>query len=287
MEFGVFTSRGRAFENILKSDLFQVRVLPGAKLDQITRTLCDLIEDYDLIWRQLKHIHPTIAYVGAGIPDITTKLQSNGWMGRYQEVIMGTWEEEDYIRLEADYRYSDRLLRSKGVVPVFATIPPMDIKNWNLHRNARPINPRRRRATDYLMYESEYERMQHKQVEVITRMNHYIRSLNWENGVLDLDLAKFVMIPREGCRGREARYRINTGRGKLSDGCHASPSLARQWSTYAFQTVSNIRKSLSSPEALRIMDLPSTEYDLVGVPLSRSRLRLTYDFAVANRNSRH
>ena len=125
------------------------------------------------------------------------------------------------------------------------------------------------------------------QVEVITRMNHYIRSLNWENGVLDLDLAKFVMILREGCRGREARYRINTGRGKLSDGCHASPSLARQWSIYALQTVSNIRKSLSSPEALRIMDLPSTEYDLVGVPLSQSRLRLTFDFAVANRNSRH
>ena len=47
MEFGVFTSRGKAFENILRSDLFQVWVLPGAKLDQITRTLCDLIEEAD------------------------------------------------------------------------------------------------------------------------------------------------------------------------------------------------------------------------------------------------
>ena len=119
--------------------------------------------------------------------------------------------------------------------------------------------------------------MQHEHVRVITRMNDFIRGINWENDVADLDLAKFVMIPREGCSNRpQTRYRVNTGHSKLTDGCHASPALANQWSFHAFEVSSNNRVRVSPPETRRIMHLPLDQYDLTGVPLHRSTLRLDF-----------
>ena len=142
-----------------------------------------------------------------------------------------------------------------------------------MHRNT-PQGRNGYRVTDYLIHQSEYPRMQFEQVQVITRMNEFIRHINYENGVLDLDLAKFVMIPREGCNGRDQRYKVSTGYAKFVDGCHATPRLARQWSMHAAVVASDNRKRLSSAEALRIAKLPVDKYDIVGVPLHKSKLQL-------------
>ena len=274
MEFGAFTSRGASFETILRSHSFRVKVVPGGKLVRLTRELCGMIDQFEPIWRQFNHIHPMIAYVGAGIPDITEKREYQNWRGKYQEVIMD-WKDSDYDRLQAEYRVTEMTLKGKGVIPIFATIPPMDIKNWNEHRNT-PQGRWGKRGTDYLLFQSEYQRMQHKQVEVITRMNNFIRELNRQNDALDLDLAKFVMIPREGCQNRPTRYRVNTGHAKLVDGCHPTPSLAKQWSVHAALISGENRERLSSQEALRIMSLPQDKYDMLGVPLEKSTLKLNF-----------
>ena len=272
MDFGAFTSRGESFERILKGDLFKTVVLKGGKLERITRELCAMIDRYEPIWKQLTHIHPNIAYVGAGVPDITDKIKYSTWRGKYEEVVM-TWSESDYERLQSEYRLTEQILKTKGATPVFCTIAPMDLNNWNVHRNT-PQGRNGYRATDYLIHQSEYPRMQFEQVQVITRINEFIRHINYENGVLDLDLAKFVMIPREGCNGREQRYKVSTGYAKFVDGCHATPRLARQWSMHAAVVASDNRKRLSSAEALRIAKLPVDKYDIVGVPLHKSKLQL-------------
>ena len=274
MDFGAFTSRGESFERILKGNLFKTVVIKGGKLEKLTRELCAMIDRYEPIWKQLIHLHPNIAYVGAGVPNITDKVKYSTWRGKYEEVVM-TWSDSDYERLQSEYRLTEQILKTKGVTPVFCTIAPMDLKNWNEHRNT-PQGRNGYRATDYLIHQSEYPRMQFEQVQVITRMNEFIRQINRENDVLDLDLAKFVMIPREGCTGRaEQRYKVSTGYAKFVDGCHATPRLARQWSMHAAVVASDNRKRLSSAETLRIANLPSDEFDIIGVPLHKSTLRLT------------
>ncbi len=137
MEFGAFTSRGASFETILRGHSFRVKVVPGGKLVRLTRELCGMIDQFEPIWKQFNHIHPMIAYVGAGIPDITEKREYQNWRGKNQEVVMD-WEDSEYDRLQAEYRATDMTLKGKGVTPIFATIPP-----WTLipHRAGGESEP--------------------------------------------------------------------------------------------------------------------------------------------------
>ena len=173
------------------------------------------------------------------------------------------------------YHSSEYRIKQKGVTPVFATITTMDLENWNSHRNSHPVQPWKRRKTDYLLFQSEYPKMQWKLNNIIIAANDIIRKINKRNNVMTLDLARYTMTPREGTMpGEEIKYKIRTGKANLHDGCHPSPSLKREWVFHMSATKTINRLQLSSPEAVRIIDDASHhKCDIAGVPLHKSTLK--------------
>ena len=131
-------------------------------MQDITTMLCNLIDTHEPVWRQFSHIHPNIAYVIGGLCDLTEKRKYRDWRGIYEEVIVEFDHEHALDYIDSVYHSSEYRIKQKGVTPVFATITTMDLENWNSHRNSHPVQPWKRRKTDYLLFQSEYPKMQWK-----------------------------------------------------------------------------------------------------------------------------
>ena len=275
MEFMVGASRAGALTRMFEGDLCPVAVRGGAELPEITTMLCNLVDEYEPIWRQTIKIHPNIAYVIGGLCDLTEKRRHRDWRGLYEEVIVNFDFQHAIDYIDSEYRYSEFRIKQKGVTPVFATITTMDLMNWNTHRNTQPAQPWKRRKTDYLLFQAEYPRLQRNLNNIIIAANDIIRNINRQNNVMTLDLAKYVMIPREGTKpGEEVKYKIRTGKANLHDGCHPTPSLKREWVFHMSATKTVNRLQLSSPEAVKIIDDASHHRcDLAGIPLQKSSFK--------------
>ena len=267
-------SRARALESIFKGPLSPVTIQGGAELWKITDNLCQLIDDYEPVWSQTSHIHPNIAYVVGGIPDITDKRKYVNWRGRYEEVVLDFNRTHAYDYLNSEYRNCEYRIKQKGFIPAFATVATMDLAAWNNHRNTNHKNSRKPRATDYLLFQSEYPRMQIELNQIVMDTNSMIRQINYENGVETLDLARYVMTPREGCIPGEIKYKIRTGELKFVDGCHPTPALAAQWNFHMSAVKTINRLQLSSPLSVKIVhDHSKNLCDYSGVPLNLSNFK--------------
>ena len=275
MDFMAASSRAGALKMMFEGDLSPVAVRGGAEMKDITNMLCDMVDKYEPVWKQMSHIHPKIAYVIGGLCDLTEKRKHRDWKGLYEEVIVDFEYHHALDYIDSEYRYSEYRIKQKGVIPVFATITTMDLKNWNTFRNTQPVQPWKRRKTDYLLFQAEYPRMQKNLNNIIISANEIIRKINKENQVTTLDLARYVMTPREGTKpGQEIKYKIRTGKTNLHDGCHPSPSLKREWVYHMSATKTINRIQLSSPEAVRIIEEASQgKCDLAGVSLQESTLK--------------
>ena len=250
MDFLGGSSRVWSVENLFQSTLSQVVVVPGGKLRVITQALCDLIDKYEPVWRQTHPTHPNIAYVVGGIPDITTRLQGNGWGPRYEEVVMDTEVGTTLDYMNAELRSSEKLLKEKGVVPIFATVATMDIETWNKHRMTK-------RKTSCLLYKDRYCNMQMDLNEAIFGVNDIIRQINAENDVKGPEFSRYIMTPREGCTDRETKFKIRTGPAKFTDGCHPSPSLSAEWSFHLTSVQQENRSKVSTLNSLGAVHVPS------------------------------
>ena len=275
MDFLAGASRAGALKTMFEGDLSPVAVRGGAELQDITTMLCNLVDEYEPVWRQTINIHPNIAYVIGGLCDLTEKRKHRDWRGLYEEVIVDFDFRHALDYIDSEYRYSEHRIKQKGVIPVFSTITTMDILNWNTHRNTKPVQPWLRRKTDYLLFQADYPRMQSNLNNIIIHANEIIRNINRQNNVMTLDLARHVMIPREGTvPGEEVKYKIRTGKALLHDGCHPAPSLKREWVFHMSATKTINRLQLSSPEAIKITDDASRNIcDLAGIPLHKSSFR--------------
>ena len=279
MEFWCSSSRGGAIAHQIRSKFQKFEVIPGGTLRKITATLCQMVDENEHRWSQLASIHPNIAYVIGGIPDVTERLQRIERRGeRYEEVVFNRGVDACVQAVSWEYEYCEHLLKQKNLIPVFATIATMDLAIWNKHRMTPPRDPRKRRATDYLIYESQYPDMQYNLNNAIMQINDNIRLMNQNNNVDDLDLANYILIPREGNDQNNInntnRYKIRTGKAKLRDGCHASPATAKKWLDHARAVYSSNRYKVSSPLALQCIKNQGPDYDLMGVPMEYSTLNM-------------
>ena len=249
MDFLGGSSRVWAVENLFQSTLSQVVVVPGGTYRQITDALCELINMYEPVWKQTHPIHPNIVYVIGGIPDLSTRIQGNGWGSRYEEVVMDTATGEALDYINAELRASEKQLKKKGALPVYATIATMDLKIWNTHRMKKG-------KTSCLLYKDRYEDMQRDLNEVVHGANSIIHHINAENGVQVPDLSRYIMTPREGCSGSVIKYKIRTGPTKFTDGCHPTSTLAQEWSLHLCDVQRQNRTRFSSLDTIGDIRVP-------------------------------
>ena len=258
-------------ENLFQSTLSQVVVVPGGKVRTITEAICDLIDLYEPVWRQTHPTQPNIAYVVGGIPDLSTRLQGNGWGSRYEEVVMDYDINTALDYINAELRASEKRIKRKGALPVFATVATMDLKTWNESRLAKS-------KTSCLLYQESYADMQVKLNEAVFGTNDIIRQINAENGMRTPDLARYIMTPREGCSGLPKKFKIRTGPKKFTDGCHPTPALAKDWSFHLCNVQQDNRSKLSALDTLGRVHVPqylSTWPDIHKYSLVHSKFTLT------------
>ena len=258
-------------ENLFQSTLSQVVVVPGGKVRTITEAICDLMDLYEPVWRQTHPTHPNIAYVVGGIPDLSTRLQGNGWGSRYEEVVMDYDVNTALDYINAELRASEKRIKKKGALPVFATVATMDLKTWNESRLAKS-------KTSCLLYQESYADMQVKLNEAVFGTNDIIRQINAENGMRGPDLARYIMTPREGCSGQPKKFKIRTGPKKFTDGCHPTPALAEDWSFHLCAVQQDNRSKISALNTLDRVHVPqhlSAWPDIHKYSLVRSKFTLT------------
>ena len=119
-------------------DRAEVVVMEGAKIQELV--------DAALAWGQ-----PHTAYIFGGLPDMVVKEEDT--QNGYQEFMMRETVDACVQRVVAIYKRASCLLNGTDIVPVFATVMPMDIGKWN-HMCLR------QGRTSRLVYQGEYIQQQ-------------------------------------------------------------------------------------------------------------------------------
>ena len=227
MNIIVCSSRGSCLLPLNRRPDTKVIVVPGGKIKDLT----------DIAIKELGRttISPKFVYFIAGLPDTTTKLNENYWMNgrwcRYEEVIFRN--SEDIVIKIIDKAAQDII--EKNAVPIFSTIVPCHISNWNycrLHQH----------KTSHLLHFNSYHHMQENQLETITHINRYILHLNSINQVVTPKIAKPVFYKR----GSAWRFRF----GKLSDGVHPKDKLRDIWVKIVEEVLEKNNKKFIPVEAV-------------------------------------
>ena len=181
----------------LISDIWCV---PGAKLSSLENNIRDTVilhhgeDEYD----GKLHI-----YISAGICDLTKRLKSQN----YQEVIFETLKRDSAItRVKGLLNEMNTLTLNQNAVPVFCTVYPMSLRDWNTSRL-------RHKKTNKLNHENEYPNMQRSLEETIEIINNFIYSLNKQNKISTPDINKTLKHNR-GKGNHSYKYNL------LKDGCH-------------------------------------------------------------------
>ena len=202
---------------------------PGARLS----TLVAQAEEYIRSHKNPTGLH---VYFVAGLCDITTKLHhptlsppNSMRKSRYQEVIMGETIRHKTDQLKRIYDQAITRMTPYGARPIFCTIPPCNLLDWNLSRLDK-------RKTAYLQHVNRYEEMQTNLEEVIIEINRYIWKLNSEVlGSFTPDLTS-SMSKKEGGKKRRFFYK------RLSDGVHPSQELRSAWAVKLQEAINSNRR---------------------------------------------
>ena len=176
-------------------------IRPGAKLAHLRQCANQVLLTAGKQGKAPGHV-----YYLAGIPDLTTKIRD----GDYQEVVfMGTPTETVPI-LENELLKTASMTKKLGWVPVFCTVTPMSLKDWN--------SPER---TPYLVHHNQYADMQVLLENTICSANHIIRAINKSNNVYTPNLHNQIV--------RINHSKVKHMYNRLTDGCHPSEKVAREW----------------------------------------------------------
>ena len=167
-------------------------------------------------------------------------------LGRYEEV--GYWEEEMVFleRMLNLIREVDERVKSEGLRPVFATIPPGMLERWNMARLEKG-------KTCVLHYQDSYEEMQWHLNRDLTTLNGYIKKINIANSVYTPYIAGTVLNTNKS----DYLFPIFSHH-KLSDGVHASNNLLVTW---AKKMAASINKNVEGAPSLPPL-LPTLSPDL-------------------------
>ena len=112
----------------------------------------------------------------AGIPDVTNKLEEENAANKiiYQEVVFN-YEPNMLFHFKQLMDGTKQLLSNIDCIPIFATIPTMNLPNWNTIRYAQG-------KTNYLKYENDYGLMQDYLNYLLLDVNKSIITFNNLNG---------------------------------------------------------------------------------------------------------
>ncbi len=192
------TSRGAGLD---LGDRAEVIVRKGAKIHELV--------DAALAWGQ-----PHTAYIFGGLPDMVKKEEDT--RSGYQEFVMREPVDTCVQRVVAIYERASQLLKEAEIVPVFATVVPMDIGKWNCMRL-------RQGRTSRLVYQGEYIQQQARHEAACIEVAHRIRHLNAQANVITPYMASVVM------KHRNRRYTFHYD--VLVDGVHGKQQAQQQWSS--------------------------------------------------------
>lgn len=181
------TSRGK---NLLLEDI-EIIVVPGAKLHQ-------------LLAKALEFDKPHVAYFVGGLPDMVQRYRDVRFP-KYQEMVVLEGAEECCERVTKIYNDVATSCLNTGVTPVFATILPMQIEEWNCLR-------KRQGKTDRLFYSGTYGEQQERHEVACVEMIKRITNINSRNGVITPYLASAIVK----CKKRRYTFQYHL----LTDGVH-------------------------------------------------------------------
>ena len=150
-------------------------------------------------------------YVWCGICDLTERLRGE----QYEEVIFDN--ESFKLKKPSLYREVDDLasnIEEQYAVPIFCTIFPLSLSDWNTHRLAYC-------KTNSLNFIDQYPQMQIDLAREVKEFNDYLTHSNMNRGLAT------PMIHRDFLHNR-GRGRVVQRYGDLLDGCHPNDELTNR-----------------------------------------------------------
>ena len=206
----------------------KLNVLPGAKIN----TLVDeAIKAISIVPDSVTEIvNPDIVYIIGGIPDATHRIEDDDY--NYQEVVFMDSAYQGADRLIREYESASTRIQSAGAIPVFSTIPPMNLEIYNHYRLSRG-------NTSHLIHFKYYDDMQTLLESALAMVNRHILEMNEANQMITPNLAGYITCKRGMRQGY--RYRYN----KLYDGCHPVSSVKGKWQR-ALETISSLNRQVHS-----------------------------------------
>ena len=217
-------SRTRAFKSkFLGSLLSDNWFIPGGSLLAMEELIRDVIIMHHGEDEFGGKVH---IYISAGLCDLTKKLKEPN----YEEVIFDFVHEMDIRSSFLNSLETIRLFTLKeGAIPVFTTIYPMSLADWNQHRLLK-------NKTSHLSYSNEYPLMQSKLEESVRYVNEEIIASNVKTGVATPLIHKHLIHNRG--QGKFA-FKYNF----LSDGCHPTQVLQQKVAVSLRQAITKNRAS--------------------------------------------
>lgn len=149
-------------------------------------------------------------YILGGICEVAQKLKSN--KDKYEEVICSETPNQIVERIKHSILELHTQIKDLGAVPIFSTICPMNLIQWNMLRHAQ-------NKTTRLEFTKHYDEMQTSLNESITLINEFIINLNTSSKVKTPMTHRCVQHNRKNGKKNWRLY-------KLSDGCHFSKGLS-------------------------------------------------------------
>ena len=180
----------------------------------------------------------------AGLPDLTEREKD--YEENYEEVVYTreTPKETSY-RLDSIYANASSIVKEEGWTPIFCTIIPMSLTDWNNTRLAQ-------NKTHYLLHHNHYEDMQYhlnlavelsnKSIVAINRSNH-VHTPYLHNTIIKVDHQKHT-------------YKFN----RLVDGVHPNKAVLEQMSKIIYNAIkANIIKQKNSIFTGNFLTIPVGE----------------------------
>ena len=203
-----------------------IRVMPGAQIHTLVE---EAVKDLTVVPDSVTEVrNPDIIYILGGIPDATHKSED----GSYQEVVFMDSAHQAADRLIRAYESANNKLQSAGALPVFSTIPPMNIDSYNHYRLSHG-------NTSHLIHFKYYDDMQTLLEAALAMVNRHILEMNEANQMITPNLAGYITCKRGAHQGY--RYRYN----KLYGGCHPEYSVKQKWQN-ALETISSLNRQMHS-----------------------------------------
>ena len=135
-----------------------------------------------------------LLYLMAGIPDVTNKLEEKNAANKiiYQEVVFN-YEPNMLFHFKQLMDGTQQLLSNIDCIPIFATIPTMNLLNWNTIRYAQG-------KICFLKYENDHGMMQDNLSYLLLDVNKSIITFNNLNGkktLIYINFRNYVVIEGE------------------------------------------------------------------------------------------